>query len=160
MLAREVARSRKAKERILVAKTNLNSMEMQIANQVLHCVARCVEWVCAAVCCSSNGEAGVVMCLLCGSICCSLMLCVAMRIANQGFSVLQSIAVCGVACCAACIAVCVAVWTAVCCSANSKATVCCSACFSVYCCVLQFKYGVATIRGLLKIIGLFCKRAL
>jgi hypothetical protein len=34
MLAKEVARSRKAKERILIAKTNLNSMEMQIANSM------------------------------------------------------------------------------------------------------------------------------
>jgi hypothetical protein len=35
MLAREVARSRKAKERILLAKTNLNSLEMQIGHQVI-----------------------------------------------------------------------------------------------------------------------------
>lgn len=34
MLAKEVAHSRKAKERILIAKTNLNSMEMQISSQV------------------------------------------------------------------------------------------------------------------------------
>ena len=34
MLAREVARSRKAKERILIAKTNVNSLEMQISSQV------------------------------------------------------------------------------------------------------------------------------
>eukprot|EP00802_Teleaulax_amphioxeia_P007009 Tamp_07015.p1 GENE.Tamp_07015~~Tamp_07015.p1 ORF type:complete len:232 (+),score=83.95 Tamp_07015:340-1035(+) len=34
MLAREVARSRKAKERILIAKTNVNSLEMQISSQL------------------------------------------------------------------------------------------------------------------------------
>jgi len=67
-----------------------------------------------------------------------------------------------------CVAVCCSVLrcVAVCCSANSRCTrkphrltVCCSAVVAVTLVGIN-GYGVATIHRLLKIIGLFCKRAL
>jgi len=87
--------------------------------------------------------------LQCAAVCCSVLQCVAVC-----FSVLQCVAVC----CS------VLQCVAVCCSVSQCVAVCCSVlqCIAVIhiwslFCILT--YGVATISRLLKIIGLFCKRA-
>jgi len=94
--------------------------------------------------------------LQCVAVCCSVLQCVAV-----GRSVLQCVAVC----CS------VLQCVAVCCSVLPCVAVCCSVRMAgaftsdpptqkeAHVCFLEC-YGVATISRLLRIIGLFCKRAL
>jgi len=120
---------------------------------VLQCVAVCCSVLqCVVVCCS------VLQCVLqCVVVCCSVLSCVVLCC-----SVLQGIAVCCriLQCVAACY--CVLQCVAVCCSVSQCVAVVALCCSVLQCVALTSPatYGVATISRLLKVIGLFCKRAL
>jgi len=88
--------------------------------------------------CSTEGCPPKLVCcnvLQCVAVCCSVLQCVAVRC-----SVLQCVAMC--------------------CSVLQCAAVCCRIPPWTSCFVCAEQYGVATSSGLLKIIDLFCKRAL
>jgi len=115
-----------------------------------------------AACCS------VLQCVMqrvlqCVAVCCSVLQFVAVRVSvcvahlqvRRSSWATCSVAVCVAVCIVECLAVCVAVYVlqcvAVCCR------VCCSALQRL--CLIAC-YGVSTICRLLKMTGLFCKRAL
>jgi len=125
--------------------------------RVLQCVAMCIA-MCVAVCVA-----------VCYNVCCSVLQCVLQCVAVC-CSVLQCVLQCVAVCCSVlqCVLQCVAMCVAVCCSvlqcvagdvavAHARISWMNNVC-NTY--ANGYGYGEATISRLLKIIGLFCKRAL